>query len=272
MKKILVPTDFSEQAEHALQTAASIAKKHNAELYILHLLDLPVHLLSTDKNELPEAIFFLKLAHQKFNTFLDKPYLEGLTIHELVEEDEITTGINRVAEENNIDIIVIGSSGASGISEIFVGSNTEKVVRHANIPVMVIKKPILEINFKHMVYASSFLHNYHESFKKAVEMSKQFGYTLHLLYVNTPNNFKTTHAIKDRINEFLNIAEVTDYTVNIYNDETIEEGILNFANSINADLLSVSTHGRRGLAHFFNGSLSEDLVNHAIRPVITLKI
>ncbi|GLB50699.1 universal stress protein [Neptunitalea lumnitzerae] len=272
MKKILVPTDFSEQAEYALETAALIAKKHNAELFIVHMVELPVHLLSADKNELPEAIFFLKLAHKHFETFLDKPYLKDITVHEMVKEESITEGINKVVAENDINLIVMGSSGASGVSEIFVGSNTEKVVRMAEAPVMVIKKPLKEINFKHMVYACSFLHNYHDTFKRAVKMAKEFGYTLHLLYVNTPNNFKTTHTIKDRINSFLSLEEVSNYTVNIYNDETIEEGILNFANSISADLLSVSTHGRRGLAHFFNGSLSEDLVNHAIRPVITLKI
>jgi nucleotide-binding universal stress UspA family protein len=60
--------------------------------------------------------------------------------------------------------------------------------------------------------------------------------------------------------------------MNIYNDETIEKGILNFSKLIGADLIGMSTHGRQGLAHFFNGSISEDLVNHARRPVITFRM
>lgn len=272
MKKILVPTDFSEQASFALKTAALIAKKHEAALYVLHMLELPLHLYSADSNELPEQIFFMKLAHQKFETFLDQPYLEGIEVNEIVEADEAALGINEAIEKHGIDLIVMGSSGSSGIAEIFVGSNTEKVVRNSNVPVLVVKKEIEALNFTDMVYACSFTNELKESFKKATKFANDFNYNLHLLYVNTPNNFKTTHEVKDRINSFLSESNADNYTINIYNDETIEEGILNFANSISADLLSISTHGRKGIAQFFNGSISEDLVNHAIRPVLTFKV
>ena len=66
--------------------------------------------------------------------------------------------------------------------------------------------------------------------------------------------------------------DVKNYTLNIYNDNSVEKGVLNFAQHINADLIGMATHGRKGLSHFFNGSVSEDLVNHANRPVITFKI
>ena len=58
----------------------------------------------------------------------------------------------------------------------------------------------------------------------------------------------------------------------IYNDTSVEKGILNFANEINANLIGMGTHGRKGISHFFNGSISEDLVNHANMPVMTFKI
>ena len=72
MKKILVPTDFSKQAENALKVAAQIAKKHNSEIYLLHMLEflyIKLMLLSTH-SELPEAMFFMKLAHKKFEEIL----------------------------------------------------------------------------------------------------------------------------------------------------------------------------------------------------------
>ncbi|SFU57774.1 Nucleotide-binding universal stress protein, UspA family [Pustulibacterium marinum] len=273
MKRILVPTDFSEQAEYALQTAALIAKKHDAELFLLHMLNLPVHLLTNDKSELPEAIYFMKLAHKQFEDFMDKPYLEDINTHEIVEANETALGIKEATEKHNIDLIVMGSSGASGISEIFVGSNTEKVVRYSEKPVLVVKNPMTDVsNIDDMVYACSFAEELKESFKKAVTFAEDFNKTLHILYVNTPNNFKTTHEIERRIKTFLKDTAPSKYTINIYNDETVEEGILNFANSIKADMLSISTHGRKGIAQFFNGSISEDLVNHAIRPVITFKV
>ena len=62
------------------------------------------------------------------------------------------------------------------------------------------------------------------------------------------------------------------YEFHIYNDDSVEQGVLNFAKKIKADLIGIATHGRKGLSHFFNGSISEDLVNHAHSPVITFKL
>ena len=86
------------------------------------------------------------------------------------------------------------------------------------------------------------------------------------------SNFTTTATAKVRIREFIEGNTFKNYTTNIYNDESVEKGILNFSQIINADLIGISTHGRQGISHFFNGSISEDLVNHAKRPVITFKI
>ena len=72
--------------------------------------------------------------------------------------------------------------------------------------------------------------------------------------------------------EFVKGMGVENYTMNVYNENSVEKGILQFAREINAELIGMSTHGRKGIAHFFNGSISEDLVNHANMPVITFKI
>ena len=81
--------------------------------------------------------------------------------------------------------------------------------------------------------------------------------------------------MRQNVAEFLkeadgNLNRIGD--VHYFSDYTIEKGILNYSNLIKADLIAVPTHGRRGLAHFFEGSISEDIANHAKRPVITFKI
>ncbi|HRB73105.1 MAG TPA: universal stress protein, partial [Flavobacterium sp.] len=72
--------------------------------------------------------------------------------------------------------------------------------------------------------------------------------------------------------DFTASFDISNYATHIYNDVNVEKGILHFAKSVNADLIGISTHGRKGLSHFFNGSISEDLINHAKRPVVTFKI
>jgi len=169
-------------------------------------------------------------------------------------------------------MIVMGSHGASGLKEMFVGSNAEKVVRSSDIPVLVIKNDHEDFQVYDFVFASDFKKDNKETYKQATDFARAFGAKIHLLMVNTANNFTTTAKAKARILDFIKDYHFENYTLNIYNDESVESGILNFSKEIDADLIGISTHGRQGIAHFFNGSISEDLVNHAKRPVITFKI
>ena len=274
MKKILVPTDFSAQANFALHVAAQLAKRHTCEVYLLHMLELPINEVDalSSHSDLPEAMFYMKLARKRFDEVLSKPFLKNVTVHEIVKFHQAFDGIIDTCKEYKIDLIVMGSHGVSGFREMFIGSNTEKVVRTSDIPVLVIKNYHKKFKVNNFIYASDFTEENKEPFKRAIKFAKLVKATMHLLMINTPNKFLTTDEADSRMQEFMKGARFKNYTINIYNDYTIEKGILNFAHHIDAGLIGMSTHGRKGIAHFFNGSISEDLVNHAKRPVITFKI
>lgn len=274
MKKILVPTDFSIEAEYALKVAAQIANTYGSDIYLLHLLELPlqeVDALST-YSQLPEAMFYMEMANQKLETLMASDYLEGLKVHVTIKPDNALNGILEKCKEHHIDMVVMGSHGASGLREIFIGSIAEKVVRYSDIPVMVIKKDHNDFKVQNFVFASNFKKESKHTFKQAIKIAQLFDAKIHLLMVNTASKFMTTSNAKSRIQEFVKGIGFKNYTVTIYNDQSIEEGILNFSKYIDADLIGICTHGRQGLLHFINGSLSEDLANHANRPVITFKI
>lgn len=274
MKKILVPTDFSTEAENAIKVAAQLAKKHDCELILLHMLDLPMNRISDGgaPTDLPEALYFMKLAHKQFESIMEKDYLEDVTVHEMVDFKDIATGILDTCKKQEVDLIIMGSHGADGLKEMFIGSNAEKIVRTSQTPVLVIKNEHTDFDIKEFVFASDFKNDNKETYIQATKLAKVFDSKIHLLMVNTVGNFSTTADSKVRINQFIANTDFNNYTTNIYNDETVEKGILNFSHIINADLIGISTHGRQGISHFFNGSLSEDIVNHAKRPVITFKI
>lgn len=274
MKKILVPTDFSEQAENALKVAVQLAKKYDSEIYLLHMLELPMQDFDVmnSPSVVPEAMFFIKLAEQRFEALLAKEFLKGVKVHDIVKNFPSFSGIVDTCHEHNVDLIVMGSYGASGFKEMFIGSNAEKVVRTSHIPVLVIKSSHDKFNIDRFVFASDFKKDNKETYRQATEFAKAFGAKMYLLMVNTANNFISTSEANRRIEDFIKDYDFMDYTINIYNDESVEAGILNFAKEIDADLIGISTHGRQGIAHFFNGSIGEDVVNHAKRPVITFKI
>lgn len=280
MKRILVPTDFSPQAENALKVAAQFAKQFNGEIFLLHMLELPMQLVQptsgsavmSGNDNLPEALFFMKLAKKRFGELMEKPYLQNIKVHETVEFHQAFEGIMEISQAHNCDIIIMGSHGASGFQEMFIGSNTEKVVRNSNIPVLVIKNDYPKFDVQNFVFSTDCnLKNKH-TLEKAKRFADKIEAKLHIVYINTANNFMTTVDAEKALLDFTEGTDLENHSLNIYNDITVEKGIMNFAKSIDAGLIGIATHGRKGLAHFFNGSISEDLVNHSNRPVITFKI
>ncbi len=277
MKKILVPTDFSKYSENALHAASLIAKEHNAEIIVLHMMGLTGSGLNKNANRgAAEAIFHLKLAEKEFNDLLNKDYLKGITVKEKVENYTNFIELNAVVLKNDIDLIVMGSHGSSGFEEAFVGSNTEKVVRTSDVPVLVIKSRMKQFNAKEVVFASDFKIDNVDAYRGAMKFFNKFNSNIHLLYVNLPHRFVTSKQMKENAREFISVADSGDLAnldkVVYYNDSSVEEGIHNYCEQIDADIVAIPTHGRRGLAHFFIGSISESIANHEGRPVMTFKI
>jgi len=277
MKKIIVPIDFSEYSEYALETAAVLAHKFNAEILVVHMLELSSAVLTSavDKQEV-EAVFYMKLAEKKFNNFLNKDYLNDIKVTPIIKHFKVFSELNEVVKEHHADLIVMGSHGASGIKEVLVGSNTEKVVRHSKIPVLVVKHNPILTDFEKVVFACDFSENAVKPYINATKMFEKLHVNMHLLYVNLPDiGFKSSAEMEKSVAEFLKMADGNLSNVNnvhYINDYSIEQGILNFSNIIGADLVAIATHGRTGLAHFFEGSISENIANHSTLPVMTFKI
>jgi nucleotide-binding universal stress UspA family protein len=274
MKRILIPTDFTKYADEAIEVGAQIARKHGFEIVLIHMLELPGQMNDAIRIEtsIPEVMLFKRKAEETLKNIKNRSYLEGLTITEIVRLDGAYNGINTYIKNNQVDLIVMGSHGSAGIDEIFIGSNTEKVVRLSNVPVLVIKSKNDHFDIKNIVFASDFSKEIKKPFSQVLEFTKLFGAKLNLVMICTPNSFKTTSIAGKIITEFVSDFEMPEYTFETYNDSNIEAGIINYSQEKNADMIAFCTHGRTALNHFFTGSISEDLVNHAKKPVMTFRI
>ncbi|WP_418264731.1 universal stress protein [Flavobacterium faecale] len=274
MKLILVPTDFSPHAENALKTAAEIAKKTDAEILLLHMLEIPSQMNDaiTGAAGIPEIMLFIKKANEILEENTQREFLKGITVTKHVKFEKASEGILTFLKKYEIDLIVMGSKGISGIEEILVGSNTEKIVRQSNVPVLVVKNNKINLDQPNIVFASDFSAETKAPFQKLIDFSKIFDAKLTLVTICTPNSFKSTIVARKMTSEFIANFNLKNYTTHLYNDTNVEKGIINFSSEIDADLIALCTHGRTGLTHFFTGSISEDLVNHAVKPVLTFKI
>lgn len=273
MKNIIIPVDFSQQSENALKIAASLAQIHGATLLVLHMLELSPAIVSESEYIAPEQmVHLLKTGEKRFNSFLDKPYLKGLKITPIIKHYKVFSEVNDVAKQHEADLVVMGSHGTDGLQEIFIGSNTERVVRSCEVPVLVIKENTTTFHPKRFVFACDFKEETIPALNKAIAMGKQFGSEMHFVYINVAGDrFLSTADIQSRISKLLETARL-EIKVDIYNDYTVEKGVFNYSEKVSADLIGIPTHGRRGLSHFLMGSIGESIANHSKIPVITFKI
>lgn len=278
MKKILVPVDFSKHSEHALEVAAAIAKEQGSEIVALHMMGLSDAVVTRNQSkEVFEAMYYMRLAEKQFSELLDKEYLKGIKVTDTVHNYTKFSEINEVAMEMDIDLIVMGSHGTTGMKEVFVGSNTEKVVRTSEIPVLVIKHRAENFNPKSGIFACDFLENAIGPYQRAKRIFDMLGIEMQLLYINLAGDFRSTREIEKRILKFLTDAKDpnpfnTLNSVVQYSDYSVEAGIFGYSQVANADIIALPTQGRQGLAHFFSGSIGEDVVNHSDLPVMTFRV
>ncbi|MFD0836963.1 universal stress protein [Mariniflexile aquimaris] len=277
MKKIIVPVDFSEHSEYALKTAAKLAKKNNAEILALHMLEMSdIMLTASDGLQYEKAVYFYKLSEQKFEKFIEKDYLKDVKVTPIIKHFKVFGEVNDVAHKHDADLIVMGSHGSSGVKEFFIGSNTERVVRNSDVPVLVVKSSGIDVNFEKVVFACDFAEESIKPYINAVKLFDKIGAKFCMVNVNLPNErFKSSSELEKSVVNFFTKADGNlDRMKDVYyvSDYTAEDGIIYLANKIGADIIAVPTRGKKGLAHFFEGSIGEDVANHATLPVITFKI
>lgn len=274
MNKIIVPTDFSDCAEYALEVAAQIAKKQQgAKVHLVHFYERPISGFTLQFRVDNEELHALKKEIEKeLNNLTEKPYMEGVDVQWHYYADKKIIELPELDLAADADLIVMGSHGVQGARELFIGSNTQRVVQLSEIPVLVIKNRIENFEVNEMVFASNFYSEADNAYKHIHQFSSAFGANLHLLKVNTRYNFETTDYTHQLMDGFALEVGLENYTKYIYNDDNIESGVLKYADQIKADLIAMETHGRRGIAHMVNGSITEHMVNHADKPILCVRI
>jgi nucleotide-binding universal stress UspA family protein len=278
MKKILVPCDFSTPSKEAYKFALEIASISKGEIYVVHFIEAPLvyettfgvqpHSLDSEsrtrlKEEATSAFEKLK---ETFYTPAKTP------VHFEMPTDLMLSGIPKFIEEHQIDLVVMGTSGSSGLEEFLIGSNTEKIVRFSPVPVFAVTKAAAYGSIQHIVFPNSLELNQSGLIAHVKNLQAFFKAKLHVLTVSTPAHFKTNQEAQGALEEFANHYKLNNYTLNFRNDFNERDGILNFTKEIQAQMIALGTHSYKGLKHLINGSIAESVVNHNECPVWTFSI
>lgn len=281
--KVLVPFDFSPTATHALNFAISLTDVYqDIEITVIHIVETPISTgMGTmggglDSNtDLQDQVFYMELIEARKKQFqeLEEKYSGSkFNFKTKLVLGNVFRSISDAIRDEESDLVIMGSRGTSGLEEILIGSNTEKVVRNAPCPVVTIKADTPIQKLKRIVFASDFRESDDEVAIRIKRMQAIFDAEFYFVVVNTPGNFETTRESIARIRRFVDKHGFQNIKAEIYNSLSEESGILEFADDVRADMIAMTTHGRTGLLHLITGSIAEDVVNHSKRPVWTYKL
>lgn len=268
MKKILVPCDFSQPSKEAFRFALELAVFSKGEIFVVHAIEVPlmyetafgIQPYPVDPELTKRMEEQATQAFQKMKEMYHPPV--PVAIHFQLLYDFVLPSIRSFIQENGIDLVIMGTTGASGLEEFFIGSNTEKVVRFSPVPVIALQKARTHGGIQNIVFPSTLELNQSDLMDHVIKLQGFFQAKLHIVTINTPENFKTDAEAHEALQEFAKHYKLTNYTLNFRNNFTERDGILNFAEEIQADMIAMATHSRKGLKHFFMGSVAESVVNH----------
>jgi len=280
MKTALVPVDFSSYSNNALDFAYELAKKAgDFNIRILHIIEsMDVQSYSTMGmvNIDNQTDLYLNLMIQGVNKrmaeIVNDPKYADIEIIPHVHHGRPYENISKAIVDHDATVVVMGTLGSSGLDELFIGSNTEKVVRFAKCPVISIPNSAKFNDIKNIVYATNLTVEDDTVIQRLKVGQELFGAHLHVLWVNTLHVLKTDEDMGAKLKEFAEKNGLTNYSVHVSKGIFAEAGIMNYADEIGADMIAMTTGGRKGIAYLFSGSLAEDIVNHSCLPVWTYSI
>ncbi|MBK7435282.1 MAG: universal stress protein [Saprospiraceae bacterium] len=272
--KILIPTDFSVQAEYAYLMVRKLAEKTPVEIHFLHVLNAPDS-ITMDSNENIQScddIDIQYLVHQKdiANRKLDNLHvLYSNEIHTHFVLGKLIDSILSFAESHEFDLIVMGTKGAWGLKEKLSGSETQIVARNSRIPLLSLMCDRSDLNIQNILLVHNFNHPEKEDLQFLHKIIKAFDTRIHLLQITSKNVTEVPNNVMENMNTFAALNDIGNYACHTISDEDVEDGVIHFNEQNNMDIVCIGTHGKGGLFHH---SATEKLINHLFKPIISFHL
>ena len=277
MKKILIPTDFSDLGNFAFDIANLLAKKTGATIDAISVVPGPQGafynkkgaLLNDEGNDYSEWYTRLNTNEEKMKNWVaDKNSI----INTNCTIGPIDKCIIDYAENNGIDLIVMGTEGLFNKSMWSKGSHTEYITNHTSIPVLSLKCDRSDLDLKEFVFLSDFLENVKIDLDIVKSIQEVFNSKILLLKIKQPGAKRTEAQIMNDMQAFAATNDLSNYEMHIYHDPTVEAGLGKFCAERNIDMIVLGTHQGKGFSKLFRRSISDDIVNHLYHPILTFPI
>ena len=272
--KILIPTDFSVQAEYAYLMVKKLEEKTPAEIHFVHVMDVPdtVSIDSTGKIQTCGEIDVAYLVSQK--EIIDRKLnnlkvIYGEKIHTHLVLGKITDSIIQFSAAEKMDLIVMGTKGAWGIKEKLSGSETQFIARKSEIPVLSLMCDRSDLIIKNILLVHDFTNPMNQNLTLLKKLIKAFGAKVHQLRIVSKQTNAERETQLKLMDKYASENGITDYENHLLNDSDVENGVIHFNQMQEVDIVCIGTHGKGGLFHV---SATEKLIKHLFKPIISFHL
>ena len=280
MKKILFPTDLSKAAEQAFIYALHLTDKLDATLNTLHVYRKP----EVRGGGLPHTLteFYKSYDLDEFKNFKDAiPVLRKiqdeqgfshLNVQHQLEPGRTVETILGIAKKEDYDMIVMGTTGARGLKEIFIGSVAGEILENAHCPVLAIpEEAAFDGEIDNIAFTVSFQDEEVKGYQKLLEIIAPFKANIHCLNVNLVRTEDMTHRMeqfKAKLSAYNSgntkaIFEILDGT-------DVREALTDYMDMHNVDVLTMVTHKRNFFEELFRYSRAKEMSYHSDMPVLSI--
>jgi len=274
MKTLLVPTDFSECALHAIHTSIPIAIATHAKIVLLHNIYTETKwesLSPEERQDYPETLARIREAEKKLNLLMKSKLFRKVSFSTIITYGVAHEEIVAKARHLKADLILIGSHGKETSDRNFIGSTAQKVLRLAACPVMTVQKKYKPGKWKKLVFTTDFSKDVYKPFEKIKKLAIELKSVVYLMFVNHPAGFMDTRTINSLMDSFIVRYPELKFHKVIYNHEDISEGILQFMEDNPMDWLALITRNRKWKPRYLIGH-TETLAFRSEIPVLSMNI
>lgn len=276
MRKILFPTDFSETSNNAFVYALKFAENIEAEVITLHVYELPFIDMSYTDVPVYQAEVYESLELNNFENFKDQipllrkiaaaHNLQHIKISNVMLQGDLVTNVIQMVKEEFIDYVVMGTEGATGLKEFFVGSTTASVMTGTNAIVLGIPSESKYEPIKKIGFTTQFTIEDLDALKKLIALAKGFKAEIECLFVKNNSNIVNEVIIAD----WKVIFKGEKVTFHIIESNEVEETIIDFINLHKINLLAMLNHKRSFWESLFHTSLTKRMAWHLKVPLLAL--
>jgi nucleotide-binding universal stress UspA family protein len=272
--KVLIPTDFSVQAEYAYLMVKKLEEKAPIEIHFVHVLDVP-DTVTMDKNGKIETcgeidvnyiVSQKEIAERKLNNLKT---LYGNHISTELVLGKVTDAIVSYSEENKFDLIVMGTKGAWGLKEKLSGSETQFIARKSKTPLLSLMCDRSDLVISNILLVHDFRHVEDDDLNLLKKLMLAFGAKAHLLQVVSKQTEEEKNHLLNLMDEYAKVNNISNYEKHLLSDLDVENGVIHFNQMHDVDIVCIGTHGRGGL---FHTSATEKLINHLFKPIISFHL